>query len=199
MPPENTFSFIIKQEAEMLRFEIDDRIELRPFIEKDSEELFAVVKANLDYLHQFLFWATPEYNLESAREFIRQSQVSAAENKNQSFGVFYDGKLAGSVGFVLFNRGNRRAEIGYWIAKEFEGRGIVTKSCRELINYALVKLEMNRIEIRCATENVKSRSIPERLNFKLDGILRQYQWRHTRFYDIAIYSMLKEEWEKSNN
>ena len=55
---------------------------------------------------------------------------------------------------------------------------------------------MNRIEIHCATENVRSRAIPEKLNFKLDGVLRQSEWRHTRFFDMAIYSMLAEEWRE---
>jgi ribosomal-protein-serine acetyltransferase len=55
---------------------------------------------------------------------------------------------------------------------------------------------MNRIEIRCATENLRSRAIPEKLNFKLEGVLRQSEWRHSRFFDMAIYSTLREEWKK---
>ncbi|MFN2394038.1 MAG: GNAT family N-acetyltransferase, partial [Pyrinomonadaceae bacterium] len=77
--------------------------------------------------------------------------------------------------------------------------GIITESCKILINYAFEELGMNRIEIRCATENVKSRAIPERLNFKLDGVLRQFLWRHTRFFDMAIYSMLAEEWNEKRH
>jgi ribosomal-protein-serine acetyltransferase len=181
----------------MLHFELDEQTELRSFLESDAEEVYAVVKANIEHLQTFLHWATPDYDLEAAREFIRLAQLSAAEKQNQPLGIFVVGKLVGSVGFVSFNWTSRRTEIGYWIAKDFEGRGLITKSCRKLIDYAFEKLEMNRIEIRCATENTRSRAIPEKLNFKLDGILRQSEWRHTRFYDMAIYSLLKEEWENS--
>ena len=56
---------------------------------------------------------------------------------------------------------------------------------------------MNRVEIRCATENVRSRAVPERLGFKLEGILRQSIWRHKRYYDLAMYGILAEEWKIS--
>ena len=178
----------------MLHFQIDNEIELRPFKVEDAKEVFEAVKANLEHLHTYLHWATEDYSLESAREFIKLAQKAAEENERQGFGIFFNGKFVGSIGFVSFNWTSERTEIGYWIAKDFEGRGIITKSCTELINYAFDKLQMNRIEIRCATENIRSRAIPEKLNFKLEGILRQSEWRHTRFFDMAIYSMLREEW-----
>jgi ribosomal-protein-serine acetyltransferase len=180
----------------MRHFLIDEEIELRPFVESDAEMVFEIVTANLDHLHTHLHWATKDYNLENAREFIRRAETASAEKKNQTFGIFSGGKLIGVIGFVKFNWASRRTEIGYWIAKDYEGRGIVTKSCKELINYAFEKLDMNRIEIRCAMENTRSRAIPEKLNFKLEGVLRQSEWRHTRFYDMAIYGMLREEWGK---
>jgi ribosomal-protein-serine acetyltransferase len=179
----------------MPHFQIDDEIELRPFVESDAEEIFNVVIANIEHLHTFLHWATEDFSLETALDFIRRSQIAADEKESQGFGIFLNGKLVGTIGFVKFNWTSKRTEIGYWIAREYEGRGIITRCCRELINYAFGKLEMHRVEIRCATENSRSCAIPEKFNFKLEGILRQSEWRHTRFLDMAIYGMLKEEWE----
>lgn len=181
----------------MQRLQIDNEIELRPFVESDAGAIFQTVKENLEHLHTFLHWANKDYDLESAKGFIKQSQFAAEQKLNESFGIFYKGELVGSIGFVLFKWTNRRTEIGYWISKDYEGRGIITKSCRELIKYAFEKLEMNRIEIHCATENTRSRAVPEKLGFKLEGILRQSEWRHTRFFDMAIYAILKEEWKDS--
>lgn len=178
----------------MAVLKVDDKIELRPYVEKDAEELFAAVTANFEHLRPFLHWVTPDYSLEGARRFIEQSQKETAEKKRQGFGIFYNEKLVGSIGFVNFSWDSRRTEIGYWIAKDFEGKGIITKSCMTLINYAFDELELNRIEIRFATENIRSCGIPERLGFKLEGILRQALWRHTRLYDVAFYGLLKEEW-----
>src|SRR5688572_12950683 len=134
----------------MPHFQIDDHIELRPLVESDAQAVFELVRANLEHLHLFLHWATEDYDLEFARAFIERSRIAAEENKHQGFGIFFAGRLVGTIGFVSFNWTNRRTEIGYWIAKSFEGRGIITRSCRELINYAFGNLEMNRIEIRCA-------------------------------------------------
>ena len=175
---------------------VNDEIELRQYSEKDAAELFAVVTANFEHLRPFLHWVTPDYSLECATDFIVQNQTAAAEKKRAGYGIFYHKKLVGAAGFVKLDWSSRSAEIGYWIARDFEGKGLVTKSCRALIKHAFVDLKMNRIEIRCATENIKSRAVPERLGFQLEGVLRRSLWRHTRFYDLAIYGLLAEEWEK---
>ena len=180
----------------MLKLSVSDRIELRAFVEEDAIDVFELVKANIEHLQPFLHWATDDYSLESAKDFVRRAQKDFEENIRQGFGIFFDKKLVGTIGFVKFNWTSRRTEIGYWIAKEFEGRGIITKSCEAIINYAFDELKFNRIEIRCAVENKRSAAVPERLGFKLEGVLRQAEWRHTRFYDTAIYGILAEEWRK---
>ena len=180
----------------MFSLKVRGDIELRPVAERDAKEILKIVKRNYKHLRPFLHWVSSDYSLESAREFIRQAQKAVAENTSRTFSIFYQEKIVGVVGFVVFNWQSRRTEIGYWIDKNYEGRGIITDSCKVLINYAFAELKMNRIEIRCATENTRSRRIPERLNFKLDGVLRRSEWRHTRFFDTAIYSLLAEEWEK---
>ncbi len=180
----------------MLSLKVDKDIELRSVVEKDAEEILEIVKRNYEHLRPFLHWVTEDYSLESAQDFIRQTQKAAAENTSRTFDIIYHEKIVGVISFVKFNWTSRRTEIGYWIDKNYEGKGIITESCKILINYAFEELGMNRIEIRCAMENVKSRAIPERLNFKLDGVLRQFLWRHTCFFDMAIYSLLAEEWRK---
>lgn len=180
----------------MVRIKVNDEIELRSYEEKDAEKLFANVKANFEHLRPFLHWVTPDYSLESARDFIIQNQTAAAKGEREGLGVFYREELIGSVGFVKFDWNSKGCEIGYFIAENFEGKGIVTKSCKALIDYAFETLQMNRVEIRCATENVRSRAIPERLGFRLEGILRQSLWRHTRLYDVAVYGILAAEWRK---
>ena len=177
----------------MFHLTVNEDIELRLFAEKDADTILEIVKDNYEHLRPFLHWVTEDYSLESALEFIGQTQGAFADNTSQNYGIFYNEKLVGAISFVTFNWENKRTEIGYWIAGNYEGKGIITEACKALITYAFEELELNRIEIRCATENTRSRAIPERLNFKLDGVLRQSEWRHTRFLDMAIYSMLAEE------
>lgn len=182
----------------MLKFQITDEIELRPFSDENADEIFVAIKANYQHLRPFLHWVTADYSVVSAKEFIERNKKAAAENTSQTFGIFYNEKVVGVIGFINFNWQSRRTELGYWIVKNCEGKGIITKSCKALINYAFDEMEINRIQIHCATENVKSRAVPEGLGFKLEGILRQSEWRHTRFFDMAIYALLKEEWRSIN-
>ncbi|TGV06666.1 N-acetyltransferase, partial [Mesorhizobium sp. M00.F.Ca.ET.186.01.1.1] len=55
---------------------------------------------------------------------------------------------------------------------------------------------LEKITIQAATGNAKSRAIPERLGFQLEGILRRNEFLYDHFVDHAVYSMLKEEWQE---
>jgi ribosomal-protein-serine acetyltransferase len=75
-----------------------------------------------------------------------------------------------------------------------EGKGIISAACRVLIGYAFDELHLNRAEIRCATSNLRSAAIPERLGFRKEGVLRQSEFRDGQLHDFSIYGLLAEEW-----
>lgn len=181
------------------RFELDDGLLLRHLVNGDADALCSAVMVNYDHLRTFLHWVAPTFSQRTALDFIQRSKRSIKEGKVQNWGVFLDGNLAGMIGFVRFDHPSRNCEIGYWISKEHEGRGLITRSCRRLLDYAFHDLKFNRVEIHCAAENVRSRRIPERLGFTLEGVLRRSQWRHDRFHDMAIYGLLAEEWPSSSD
>ena len=82
------------------------------------------------------------------------------------------------------------------LAEDAGGKGIMTRSVKAVLHYAFENLKLNKIEIRCGVGNAKSRAIPERLGFKLDGILRDEEWLYDHFHDIAVYSLLASEWKE---
>ena len=55
---------------------------------------------------------------------------------------------------------------------------------------------MNRVTIQCATENTRSRAIPERLGFTFEGIVRETEWLYDRYVDHALYGLLRSEYAK---
>ena len=83
--------------------------------------------------------------------------------------------------------------MGYWLDKEAQGTGLMTRSCSALLEHAFAELDLNRVEIRCAVDNARSRAIPERLGFRLEGQLRQAEWLYDRFVDHAVYGLLARE------
>ncbi len=176
-------------------FAVEDGVILRPFRSEDAELVYTAVVANRDHLVEYMHWMVPEYSIDHAREFIELSRKAAEENKSLGFGIFKGPHLLGSIGFVNFDHAARRAEIGYWIDKAHEGQGIISRSCRALINYAFEHLKLNRVEIRCSTENARSAAIPLRFGFTHEGTLRQSEMRNGKLHDFAIYGLLAAEWK----
>jgi len=179
----------------MVSFRVVDQIELREFLPDDAESVLAAVSSNYDHLRAFMNWMTPDYSLGSAREFIAQTQKDRAERRGLGLGIFRGGTLIGSIGFVSFDWAAMKTEIGYWISQDEQGKGIISSACRTLIDFAINELKMNRIEIRCSAENVRSAAIPKRFGFQREGVLRQAEFRNGRLHDFEIYGLLASEWK----
>lgn len=182
----------------MFRLKVDDEIELRLLEERHAEEVFALVDANRAHLRQWLVWVDEEVSVNEARDYIRKMHERFAAFTGLVMGIWYQGQLAGGIGFVNIDSQSRWAEIGYWIGHSAQGHGVITRSCRALINYAFNDLKFNRIVIRCADGNHRSRAIPERLGFQQEGRLRQTIWLYDCFWDALIYGMLADEWKVQN-
>lgn len=178
----------------MVSFRIDDEISLREFTLDDAEAVFNTVMENYEHLRAFMHWIRPDYSLESARQFLAEAIVAREERKNLGFALLRGDRLIGSIGFTSFDWQARATEIGYWIAKNEEGKGIVGRATAILIEHALTGLGMNRIEIRCSSENLRSAAIPERLGFKKEGVLRQCAMRNGKLHDFIVYGLLAGEW-----
>jgi ribosomal-protein-serine acetyltransferase len=180
----------------LFRFQIDEAIDLRLWEERHAEQLLAVVDQNREYLRQWLRWVEATKTLEDVKAYIQRSLQYYATNNGFKAGIWYQGQLAGGVSFHHVDWDNRKLEIGYWLAPNFSGKGIMTKTCRALVDYAFTELKINRINIVAAIANTKSRAIPERLGFTQEGIERQGERLHGQYVDLAVYSILVEEWGK---
>ena len=115
-------------------------------------------------------------------------------NETVQFALVHKGKIAGIVGFHRIDWLNRATAIGYWIGEQYQGKGLVTKSCSKVLDYSFGRMGLNRIEIRCASDNIRSRAIPERLGFKEEGLIREAEWLYDHYLDHVIYGMLESQW-----
>ena len=173
---------------------VDDEIKLCLREDRHAEELFALVDANRIYLREWLPWLDLNTTVDDTRKFIKISLEQFAGNNGFQTAIVYQGEVAGIIGYNQIDWANRTVEIGYWLDANHQGRGIITRSCRFLVDYAFTELDLNRVVIRCAAGNQKSCAVPERLGFKKEGTLRQAEWLYDHFVDLVVYGMLKEEW-----
>jgi len=98
------------------------------------------------------------------------------------------------VGYNQIDWQNRIGSIGYWLAEAYQGKGLMTTSCKALIDYGFGVLNLNRLVIACATENKPSRAIPKRLGFFHEGATRDAEWLYDHFVDHEIYAKLHRDW-----
>ncbi len=169
-------------------------VELRLLEERHAPPLFALVDGERQYLRQWLSWVDSRSCEDDILGFIRGTLEQFSANKGFSAGIWADGSLAGVITLHKIDWMDRGAEIGYWLAREFQGRGIMTDGARAVTEHALAELELNRVEIRCAVDNSKSSAVPKRLGFTLEGLLRQAVLLNGCYLDLEVYSMLRSEY-----
>ena len=172
---------------------LDERTYLRLPEESDAEEIYAVVSANRAYLSRWMPWA-PNQTLEATLEFIRASRKQVADNQGFQTLIVQDGAIVGVLGVHSIDWENRSTTVGYWIAEEAQGRGTVTRAVAALVDHALRVWRLNRVEIRAAVDNERSRAVPRRLGFVEEGVHRQSERLRDRYVDHVVYAMLAEDW-----
>lgn len=161
----------------------------------DAAELFGVIEKNREHLKKWMPWVDHNIKLEHTERFIADVQTQDERNEGFSAVVIQENRIVGVAGYKPINLENHSVEIGYWLDQDYTGRGIMTKCCRELIDYAFEALALNRISINVAVDNLRSRAIPERLGFTLEGNMRDGIFIRGRYFDVAVYSLLKREWQ----
>lgn len=160
----------------------------------DAYELFNAIVINKYYLYQWLPWVEATHSALDSQAFIEENLRRFARGESMITGIWHEELLIGCIGFNEINRLHKKATMGYWLAKDYRGKGLVTDACCLLINYAFEELKLNRIEILCAFHNQKSRAVAHRLGFVQEGVLRDYLRLYEEYTDMVLYSMLRKDW-----
>jgi len=181
----------------MFYYQVNDEIQLRLLTIQDAEEVFALTDTSRNHLREWLPWVDGVKTVNDTRSFIQVTLNQFASNNGFQTGIWYKGTLAGCVGLHEVNWENRHSSIGYWLSERFQGDGIMTNSVRAVVDIAFREFKLNRIEIRAAIDNRKSRAIPERLCFQNEGCFRQEEWLYDHFVDLIVYGMLSQDWTKN--
>lgn len=179
----------------MLQLDIDEEIRLEELSQSHAPAIFRIVNNNREYLRKWLTFVDATCKLEDTEEFI--SLINATSHKSNGeivVAILYRNSLVGLVGLKKVDWPNRIGELGYWLDEQYQGLGIITRSCRKLISHAYENIGFNRLEVKCGVGNIKSGRIPQRLGFAFEGIEREGELVNGTFIDIEVYSLLKKDW-----
>jgi RimJ/RimL family protein N-acetyltransferase len=151
-----------------------DRLTIRSPRVGDGIEINAAVRETFDDLKPWMPWAQQMPTLEESESFVRRAQCDFLAREELTLFLFLKGTntMVGSSGLHRIDWDIPKFEIGYWCRKRFQGQGYITESTEAIAQFAFDTLGAKRVEIRCDSKNVRSRRIPDRLGFKLEGTLR---------------------------
>lgn len=146
-------------------------------------------------LRRWMPWYTPDYSLDHTRQFIELQ--AGTWQRGDEFAVSIldarSGKFLGATGINCIDHVNRRANLGYWLRTDQTGRGIATEAVKLLAPAALADLDLERLEIVAAVDNLASRRVAERAGATFEGIARGRVRAGGRQSDAAVYSLVRAD------
>jgi ribosomal-protein-serine acetyltransferase len=168
-------------------------VSIVPVSVEHAAGLAELVQQNIEHLQAYLPAATNLTTVEAAETHLLAATERAASGDMLEWHIFVDGALCGSIRLKNISRNNRRAEIGFFLGRQFTGKGIVTSAVSAVLACCFNHLHLNRIELRCASENAGSMRVAERLGFSPEGLLRQDECLNGVFVDHYVYGLLADE------
>lgn len=160
----------------------------------DANRLFELVDKNRAHLREWLPWLDFNASVQDSANFIKRVAALADENTGLVMLINYHRLPVGIIGYNYIDNLHRNCEIGYWIDTEHQGLGIITRCTKRLIDLAFTDLDLNKVSIPVAVGNTKSRAIPEKLGFQIEGTSREAEWLYDHYVDHVMYAMLHSDW-----
>ncbi|CQR70833.1 Putative ribosomal N-acetyltransferase YdaF [Sporomusa ovata DSM 2662] len=175
-----------------------------PAIETDRLILRQLLTDDATILLQY--WSAPEVTeyltlepfkkLEEAVAMIELLNSLPESNQGIRWAITsrQEGKVLGTCGFHNYNPEHCRAEMGYELGQAYWRQGFMTEALTAILHYGFEKMAVNRIEAFVNVGNIKSTGTLEKMGFKLDGLLREYEFARGKFVDQYCYSLLKSDY-----
>ena len=182
------------QALKLKEFRIDASTRLRELTSEDAGSLYALVDRNRKYLRQWLPWVDRQQGPHDSRQFIEGARNDNRAGVALTLGIEHQGDIVGVIGFHEFDNATRQTSMGFWISSSHQGKGIVSRSCARLIEYAFMDLGLNRVVMKIAEDNVPSRRVAERNGLAYEGTCKQSEWLYDHFVNQVIYAAVADQW-----
>lgn len=174
-----------------------ERLIIRCYEPKDAQLLKDAIDVSLEHLLPWMPWAKNEpETVETKIKRLRQFRGQFDLGLDYTFGIFNkaENELIGSTGLHTRQDSDSR-EIGYWISAKYIRQGFATETVKALMKVGFEIEGLERIEIRCAPENIASQEIPRKLGFLHEGTLKNRTTdTEGRARDVMIWTKFKTDY-----
>ena len=163
---------------------------LRKWRLSDAEELAAALN-NEKILNNLRDGLPFPYTEQDARDYIA-SMLSSDEDSTFAYAITQNDRAIGSIG--AFRQGNihrQTAELGYYLAEEYWGRGIMTEAIRQLCEIVFDTTDILRIYAEPFAYNTGSRRVLEKAGFAFEGTMKNNAVKNGKVLDMALYSLTR--------
>lgn len=170
------------------------RLVLRPFVIEDAPDVQRLAGAReiADTMQNI----PHPYEDGVAEEWISGHQDGYAQEKRVPLAITLDGgrTVIGAISLMSVDKRHERAEIGYWLGRDYWNKGYCTEAVREIVRFGFERLGLHRIIAEHFTRNPASGCIMRKIGMKHEGTLRQHVRKWDKFEDVELYGILKSEW-----
>lgn len=173
----------------MFSLQINKSVSLELIHPVHAPALFELVEAHREYLSQWMGFVEKTKSLVDVEAFIQRTSTAYGQGKALTCVVMQDQQPVGTVGYNTIVSDLKKGEIGYWLIPTAVGKGIMYHCCQKLIQLGFERLNLNKVEIRAAVENNRSRAVCERLGGRLEGIITQSELLNGTIIDHAVYGV----------
>lgn len=171
------------------------RLILRRIVMRDAKDIFAYSQDPEVARH--VLWSAQK-DMSEARDYCRFMMKRYRCDQPSSWGIIEKktNRLVGTIGYMDYNEDNASVEVGYSLARWLWNGGYMTEALRRVIVYTFEAMDVNRIEAQHELSNPASGRVMEKCGMRKEGELRQRLYNKGRFVDVALYAILKEDYDK---
>jgi ribosomal-protein-serine acetyltransferase len=175
--------------------DLGSNICLEPRRAEHAAAVYAAIEKNRAHLTPWFPWAEKTKSVDDVLSFYRRGDAKRELGELIEYVIVEHETVIGVIDIHSIERFGRSGRIGYWLVENAQGRGTMTRAVAAVTDVAFLKAGLNRLEIRTAPNNVRSRSIPIRLGYRLECILEEGGVLHERFVDMEQFVMLAKRWK----
>lgn len=166
-----------------IQFLFMSKVKIRPQELFDAERLFDIIThTNLEFIE------FPIKTLEEERYFLQLNEAKREANFEHNFSILYYGKLVGACGIRIDQHRLWIGEIGYFIDREYQGKGIATEAVGQLEKFGFERLDLQRIVILMDIRNLASERVAQKCRYEKEGIMKRVHRVGEDYYDCFLYA-----------
>jgi ribosomal-protein-alanine N-acetyltransferase len=172
------------------------RVVVRPPQREDWVDWAAVRRKNQDFLKPFEpVWPQNALDADHFDRRLRRQAADWQTGRAHAFLIFMKADLVGGININNICRGAAQfASLGYWLAKDAQGRGYMAEALRLICGYAFADLKLHRLNAGCLPDNARSRNLLLRAGFREEGFAEKYLEIDGRWQDHILFGLTVENW-----